>query len=1063
MWLINTALRRPFTILVAVIGLALGSILAVTRMPVDIFPNLNLPVIYVAQPYGGMDPAQMESFLTSYYEYHFLYISGIEHVESRSIQNVALLKLFFHPGTDMSQALSQVIAYVERSKAFMPPGTVNPFVMRFDAGSVPVGQLVFSSETRGVAEIQDLALFRVRPAFSTLPGVSAPPPFGGNQRTVIIRVDPDRLRSFSMSPEEVAKAVAAGNAILPAGNVRTGDLNRLAPMNGVVRDIRELADLPIRNGVGANVYVRDVGVVENGSDILTGYGLVNGRRTVYIPVTKRAEASTLEVVNRVKSELPRFQSLVPEDIKVSFEFDQSTIVKNSIRGLIFEGALGALLTGLMVLLFLRDARSALIVVTTIPFAILAGVVGLWLTGQTINIMTLGGLALAIGILVDESTVAIENIHTHLSRGEPIRHAVWDATRETITPRLLAMLAVLAVFVPSLFMLGVARALFVPLSLAVGFAMLASYFLSNTLVPVLSAWLLKGKFVVPPSGGSGSEVELVPPEGGTTNAFGRAREKYQGLLQKLWRLRWPVLAVYALIVLAGTFLIGRNLGTDIFPQVDTGMFQLRLRAPVGTRVERTEVVALKALDTIKAEAGADNVDITLGYIGTQPASYPVNTIHLWTSGPHEAVLTIALKRGSGIRLEEFKERLRRKLPEVIPGVALSFEAGDVVTKIMNFGAPTPVEVAVSGPNLAANRGFADKIIAEMKKVTSLRDLQFDQALDYPTVDIKVDRKRAGQLGVTVEQIGRSLVAATSSSRFTQPVYWRDPASGTAYQVQVEVPQSRIASIEDVQSIPVNTTNGAHALAGDVAEISYGTAVGQYDRYNQQRMVTIIGNLSGNGAGADLGSAAREVNAAIARAGEVPRGVTVNVRGQIPPMRQTQSGLQLGLLLAIAVIFLLLTANFQSLRVALVILSMIPAVVAGVAVALWITGTTLNVQSFMGAIMAIGVSVANAILLVTLAEQRRREGQESNAAAMVAASSRLRPILMTSFAMIAGMIPMALAIGEGGEQTAPLGRAVIGGLAASTVAVLLVLPLVFAMAQRKASRASASLHPEDSEKQ
>jgi len=1047
------------TILVAVIGVALGSVLAVTRMPVDIFPNLNLPVIYVAQPYGGMDPAQMESFLTSYYEYHFLYVSGIEHVESRSIQNVALLKLFFHPGTDMSQALAQVIAYVERSKAFMPPGTVNPFVMRFDAGSVPVGQLVFSSETRGVSEIQDLALFRVRPVFSTLPGVSAPPPFGGNQRTVIIRVDPDRLRSFSMSPEEVAKAVAAGNAILPAGNVRTGDLNRLAPMNGVVRDIRELADLPIRAGAGPNVYVRDVGVVENGSDILTGYGLVNGRRTVYIPVTKRAEASTLDVVNRVKAELPRFQSLVPEDIKVSFELDQSSIVKNSIRGLIFEGALGALLTGLMVLLFLRDARSALIVVTTIPFAILAGVVGLWLSGQTINIMTLGGLALAVGVLVDESTVAIENIHTHLSRGSAVRRAVWDATRETVTPRLLAMLAVLAVFAPSLFMTGVARSLFVPLSLAVGFAMLASYVLSNTLVPVLSAWLLREKsgvkFVVPLSGGNGSDHKATPPEGGTTNAFDGARVRYKGLLQKLWRLRLPVMAIYAVVTTAGVFLIGRNLGLDIFPRVDTGIFQLRLRAPTGTRVERTEAIASKALETIGREAGANNVDITLGYIGTQPASYPVNTIHLWTSGPHEAVLTIALKRSSGVRLEEFKERLRRRLPEEIPGVALSFEAGDLISKVMNFGAPTPIEVAVSGPNLGANRGFADRVMAEMKKIPILRDLQFDQALDYPTVDIKVDRRRAGQLGVTVEQIGRSLVAATSSSRFTQPVYWRDPASGTAYQVQVEVPQSRIASIEDVQSIPVNAAAGGRAMAGDVAEISFGTAVGQYDRYNQQRMVTIIGNV----AGADLGSAARETQAAIERAGEVPRGVRVDMRGQVPPMLQTQAGLQLGLLLAVVMIFLLLAASFQSLRAALVILSMIPAVVMGVAVALWITGATLNVQSFMGAIMAIGVSVANAILLVTFAEQRRREGQESGAAAIQGAESRLRPILMTSFAMIAGMIPMALGIGEGGEQTAPLGRAVIGGLAASTIAVLTILPLVFGTAQRKASRASASLHPDD----
>jgi len=1040
MWLINTALRRPFTILVAVISVALGSVLAVTRMPVDIFPNLNLPVIYVAQPYGGMDPAQMESFLTSYYEYHFLYVSGIEHVESRSIQNVALLKLFFHPGTDMSQALAQVISYVERSKAFMPPGTVNPFVMRFDAGSAPVGQLVFSSETRGVAEIQDLALFRVRPVFSTLQGVSAPPPFGGNQRTVIVRVDPERLRSYSMSPEEVAKAIAAGNAILPAGNVRTGDLNRLAPMNGVVRDIRELADLPIRAGSGPNVYVRDVGVVENGSDILSGYGLVNGRRTVYIPVTKRSDASTLDVVNRVKAELPRFQSLVPEDIKVSFEFDQSTIVKNSIRGLVFEGALGALLTGLMVLLFLRDARSALIVVTTIPFAIFAGVVGLWLAGQTINIMTLGGLALAIGILVDEATVAVENIHTHLSGGSPVRRAVWDATRETVTPRLLAMLAVLAVFAPSLFMAGVARSLFVPLSLAVGFTMLASYFLSNTLVPALSAWLLK---------------RSQHAEGRKHPLFERVRGRYEILLNATWRWRWVALAIYATVSLAGVFLIGRNLGVDIFPQVSAGIFQLRLRAPIGTRVERTEVVALKALETISREAGANNIDITLGFVGTQPASYPVNTIHLWTSGPHEAVLTIAFKRGSGVRLEEFKERLRRKLPEEIPGVALSFEAGDLISKVMNFGAPTPIEVAVSGPNLNANRAFADKVMAEMKKIPILRDLQFDQALDYPTVDIKVDRKRAGQLGVTVEQIGRSLVAATSSSRFTQPVYWRDPASGTAYQVQVEVPQSRITSIEDVQSIPVNASNGARALAGDVAEISFGTAVGQYDRYNQQRMVTITGNV----AGADLGGAARETEAAIARAGEAPRGARVDVRGQVPPMRQTQSGLEFGLLLAIAVIFLLLVANFQSLRASLVILSMIPAVVLGVVAALWGAGTTLNVQSFMGAIMAVGVSVANAILLVTFAEQRRREGQEARAAAMAAASSRLRPILMTSFAMIAGMAPMALGIGEGGEQTAPLGRAVIGGLAASTIAVLIVAPLVFAIAQRKASRASASLHPDD----
>jgi multidrug efflux pump subunit AcrB len=1040
MWLINLAMRRPISVIVAVIGVALCSVLALIRMPVDIFPNLNLPVIYVAQPYGGMDPAQMEGYLVSYYEYHFLYITGIEHVESKSIQNVGLVKLYFHPGTDMSQALAQTVSYVERARAFMPPGTVSPFVVRYDGGSVPVGQLVFSSDTRSVGEIQDLALFRVRPMFATLPGVSAPPPFGGNQRTVVVHVDPDKLRQYQMSPEEVVKAIASGNIILPAGNVRTGDINRLAPINSVVPQIQELATLPIRVGAGATVYVRDIGTVENSTDVLTGYALVNGRRTVYIPVTKRADASTLDVVNRVKVELPRMQALVPDDIKVSFEFDQSTYVKNAIWGLVLEGALGAILTGLVVLLFLRDLRSAIIVVTTIPFAMLTAVVGLWLAGQTVNIMTLGGLALAIGILVDEATVAIENIHTHLARGEAPARAVLEAGRETVTPLVLAMLAILAVFVPSFFMVGISRALFVPLSLAVGFAMLAAFVLATTVVPVLSTWLLREKQAT-------SEGE---------SFFDKVQTGYRGLIARALGFRWQLVGGYLAVTLLGVVLVGRALGTDIFPTVDTGQFQLRLRAPTGTRVERTETIVLKALDAIKAEAGADNVAITLSFIGTQPASYPINTIYLWTSGPQEAVLLVALKPNSHIHLSEFQERLRKKLPEVLPGTSISFEAGDIVSQIMNFGAPTPIQVDVNGPNLAANRAFAEKVMAEMQKVAPLRDLQFGQPLDYPTVDIKVDRERAGQLGVTVQDVGRSLVAATSSSRFVQPNYWRDPSSGVAYQVQVEIPQSKMSSIEDVQSIPAMPSGASRPLVGDVADVSYGTMPGEYDRYNQQRMITITANIAGK----DLGSVASEVDAAIRRAGDPPRAVAVNVRGQVPPMNQTLSGLQIGLALAIVVIFLLLAANFQSLRLAFVVLSTAPAVILGVAMMLWITGTTLNVQSFMGAIMAIGVSVANAILLVTFAEKNRREGQPSDSAAIDGAGSRLRPILMTSIAMIAGMIPMALAIGEGGEQTAPLGRAVIGGLAASTLAVLVVLPVVFAMVQRRASIASASIHPDDS---
>jgi multidrug efflux pump subunit AcrB len=1039
MWLINTALRRPISILIIVIGVALSSILALIRMPVDIFPDLNLPVIYVAQPYGGMDPAQMEGYLVSYYEYHFLYITGIEHVESKSIQNVGLIKLYFHPGTDMSQALAQTISYVERSRAFMPPGTVSPFVVRFDAGSVPVGQLVFSSETRGVGEIQDLALFRVRPMFATLPGVSAPPPFGGNQRTVVIHVDPDRLRAYDMSPEQVIRSLASGNIIMPAGNVRTGDINRLAPINSVVPNIQELSNLPMKMGPGATVFLRDIGTVENSSDVLTGYALVNGRRTVYIPVTKRADASTLDVVNRVKAELPKMQALIPDDIKVSFEFDQSNYVKNAIRGLVIEGALGALLTGLVVLLFLRDLRSGLIVVVTIPFALLMALVALWLAGQTINIMTLGGMALAIGILIDEATVAIENIHTHLAQGEPRARAVLEAGRETVVPLVLAMLAVLAVFVPSFFMVGISRALFIPLSLAVGFAMLASYVLATTVVPVLATWLLREKHA----------------DDHGQSFLHKVQDQYQRLIERVLRFRWPALAGYALVTLLGIFIIGRSLGTDIFPSVDTGQFQLRLRAPTGTRVERTEVIALKALDAIRAEARPENVATTLSFVGTQPPSYPINTIYLWTSGPQEAVLLVALRAGSRIRVDELKERLRQKLPEILPDTTVSFEAGDIVSQIMNFGAPTPIEVDVNGPNLTANRAYGEKVLAEMQKVSALRDLQFGQPLDYPTVDINVDRERAGQLGVTVEQVGRSLLAATSSSRFVQPNYWRDPTTGIAYQVQVEIPQSRMSSIEDIQSVPAMPSGAPRPLVGEVAQVSYGTMPGEYDRYNQQRMITITANIAGK----DLGSVASDVADAVRRAGDPPRAVAVNVRGQVPPMRQTFTGLGIGLVLAIVMIFLLLAANFQSLRLAFVVLTTAPAVILGVVAALWITGTTLNVQSFMGAIMAIGVSVANAILLVTFAEHYRREGQPADRAAMQGANSRLRPILMTSLAMIAGMIPMALALGEGGEQTAPLGRAVIGGLAASTLAVLTILPLVFAVVQRGSSRKSPSLHPDD----
>jgi multidrug efflux pump subunit AcrB len=1040
--LIRFALRRPIALLVAVVAVALAAWMAIVRMPIDIFPKLGSPTVFVAQPYGGMDPQQMEGFLTYYYEYHFLYITGIEHVESKSIQGAALMKLVFHPGTDMSSAMAEVVGYVNRARAFMPPGAVPPFIVRYDAGSVPVGQLVFSSPTRGPAEMQDIALNRVRPLFATLPGVSAPPPFGGNQKTVVVRLDPDKMREYGVSPEEASTAVGRASLVVPSGNVRTGDLTRITSTNASLgADMNDLLDAPVRVGAGPAVYLRDLGTVEVGTDIITGYAQVNGRRTVYIPVTKRSDASTLAVINRVKAELPRMKQAVPEDVDIRLEFDQSQYVVNALRGLAFEAGLGALLTGVMVLLFLRDWRSALIVVATIPFALLAAVVGLWGAGQTLNIMTLGGLALAVGVLVDVATVSIESIHTHLSGDTSRARAILLATTRTAGPRLLAMLCVLAVFLPSFFMVGVGQQLFVPLSLAVGFAMLTAYLLSSTLVPVLASWMLKA-----PGAHAGDDW------------FTRLRRVYEAVLRRVLGVRWIVVPIYLVVTLGFVALVLSRLGTEIFPTVDTGQFQIRMRAATGTRIERTEAIELRALDIVTRTAGPDNVQISTAFIGVQPASYPINTIYLFTSGPHEAVMKIALKPGARVAADALKERLRHAFADEMPGVTFSFEAADIISQVMSFGSPTPIEVAVQGPDLTVNRAYAAKVRDALAPLPFLRDLQFAQPMDYPTMRIDIDRERAGQLGLTTASVARSLVAATSSSRFVEPNYWRDPASGNAFQIQVEIPQYRLTSPEDLESLPIaRGTSGAQALVGDVAKITTGTTIGLVERYNMQRVVSLTANIQG----LSLGAASRDINAALARVEAPPRGVSLGVRGQVPALEQTVAGLRTGLLLAVGVIFLLLAANYQSFKLALAVLSTAPAVLCGVLIMLILTGTTLNIQSFMGAIMAIGIAMANSILFVTFAETGRRTGLGAIDAAVEGGGGRLRAILMTAAAMIAGMVPMAIGLGEGGQESAPLGRAVVGGLLVATAATLFVLPSVYAILQHRASAGSPSLDPDDPE--
>jgi CzcA family heavy metal efflux pump len=1040
--LLKSALRKPVTIIVSVLAVSFFSVMAIRQMKIDIFPQLGLPTIYVAQPYGGLSPEQMEGFITSYYEYHFLYVTGVKFVESKSIQGASIIKIQFQEGTDMSQAMAEVVGYVNRSRAFMPPGTVPPFITRFDAGSVPVGQLVFTSETRSLGEIQDLALFRVRPMFATLPGVSAPPPFGGNQKTVIIKVNPDKVRDYGLSPDDIVQALVRSNNIAPAGNVRIGDETFITSQNSVVENIKELENVPLKTGAGPSVYIRDIASVDLGSDITTSYALVNGKRSIYIPVTKRSTASTWDVVQRVKAALPDMQAAVPDDIKVTYEFDQSGYVINSLKSLLFEGGLGAILTGLMVLLFLGDKRSALIVVLTIPLALLTGITFLYLAGQTINIMTLGGLALSVGILVDMATVTIENIHQHLERGESKATAILLGCREVAGPLLLILLSILSVFTPALFMSGVPKGMFLPLSLSVGFAMIASFFLALTFVPVIANWLLK-------------EHDKKTVLAGTKKSgrFEKFRDRYINWLEKLLKQAKWVWLVYIAASVGLLMFVFSIIGTEIFPKVDAGQVQVRLRLPAGTRIERTEEATQKLLATADSITN-NNIEISSAFVGAQPSSYPINNVYLWTSGPQESVIKINLGENAGIGVESFKEQLRGRIKSIIPEANLSFEPGDIVDQVLNLGANNPIEIAITGRNFSQTRKIADVLNQQLKSIDYLRDVQIATPLDYPGIKIDIDRVKAGQLGLTVDQISKSTVAATSSSRFTQPNYWLDKNTGTAYQVQVEYPQYRMNGIDQLELIPVSGNTGSPVYLRDIASLKKITSPGEYDRINQQRFITLTANIHNK----DLGSAIKDVNKAISSVGELPAGVKIMVRGQADLLKDTMSELQSGLIIAVIVILLMLAIYFQSFKLSLAVLSILPAVVAGSVLLLLLTGKTLNIQSYMGTIMAVGVAVANAILFITNAEFYRQNDFSSNHA-IRAAYNRLRPILMTSLAMIAGMIPMAIGIGEGGDQTAPLGIAVIGGLAFSMFSTLVFLPVMYRRIIGKQPYKNPSLDPED----
>ncbi|MDN5284123.1 MAG: efflux transporter permease subunit [Mucilaginibacter sp.] len=1068
--MIKGALQKPITILVIVAGLFFFGINAVRTIKIDIFPDLNLPVIYVSHPYGGFTPDQMEAYFGKQYVNLLLFVSGVKSIETKNIQGLTLIKVTFYEGTNMAQAAAEVTSYTNRAQSGFPQGSQPPFILRFDASTLPVGQLVLSSPTRSNNELLDFALVYIRSSFTSVPGLVAPAPFGGNQRTVVIKVDPGLLRSHNLTPDQIVAALRENNQNTPAGNVRIGDYNYLAPSNTTIKKVADFGDIPLyKNGV-QTVFLHDVATVEDGADITNGYALINGKRSVYLPITKSATASTWDVVQNLKKALPRFQALVPEDVKLSFVFDQSIYVINAVKSLAEEGAIGAVLTGLMVLLFLGDRRGALIVILTIPTCIISAIFFLSLFHQTINIMTLSGLSLAIGILVDESTVTIENIHQHFDMGKPKALAIWDACKEIAFPKLLILFCILAVFAPAFTMTGIPGALFLPLALAIGFSMIISYFLAQTFVPIMANWIMVNKhedhshadgFALEDEGEPWEQKEkamkrALEHTGKEVTRFDKFRDSFMHLMDRMMPNRKILVSVYVIVAFGLAFLLFNIIGRDVLPKVNSGTFQVRLRAPDGTRLERTEVVAIKAERILGDIVGKNHIAITSTVVGTHPSSFSTNPIYLFMAGPQEAVMQVSLTEDYKVNLDDLKERFRHEIAKQLPDVKISFEPIELTDKILSQGSPTPIEIALTGKNKKQNQEYAFKVLDKLKTIDYLRDAQIGQSFNYPALNINIDRQRAAQLGVGLNDISRSLVASTSSSRFTEKNNWIDEKAGYSYLVQVQVPEYQMASINDVREIPV-LTNQSRPVLSDVADIKMGVANGEDDNIGAIPTMSVTANINKK----DLGTATNDVQKAIASLGKLPRGLTIELRGLSQTLTETLDSLQSGLVVAILVIFLMLAANFQSFKMSFVVLSTVPAVLFGSLFLVKITGATLNLQSYMGMIMSVGVSISNAVLLITNAEELRKHNGDALKSAREAVALRLRPILMTSLAMVVGMIPMASGLGEGGDQTSPLGRAVIGGLIASTFAALLILPLVFAWVQGNTSTDSVSLDPEDKE--
>jgi multidrug efflux pump subunit AcrB len=1052
MWIVKLALRRPYTFTVLALLIMILGPIVILRTPTDVFPEINIPVVSIVWNYTGLSSEDMGNRITSVTERALTtLVDDIEHIESQSLNGIAVVKVFFQPHANIEKAIAQVTAISQTQLRQLPPGTTPPLVITYSASTVPILQLALSGHELSEQQLFDSGVNFIRTRLITVPGAAIPYPYGGKQRQVQVDLNTTALQSKGLSPLDVVNAVSAQNLILPAGTTKIGPLEYDVDMNASPQSVAELNNLPIKN-VGSNtIYIRDVAHVRDGFPPQTNIARVNGQRAVLLTVQKAGNASTLDIISGIKGLLPQIQQTLPADLNIRLLADQSLFVRGAIQGVLREAIIAACLTGLMILIFLGSWRSTVIIAVSIPLSILTSIICLSALGETINIMTLGGLALAVGILVDDATVEIENINRNLAMGKEVEHGILDGAQQIAVPAFVSTLSICIVFVPMFFLSGVARYLFVPLAEAVCFAMLASYFLSRTVVPTMAKYLLRGHEAEAGHASGDKRNLFVRLQFRFEEGFERFRERYHRLLERcLHHQRLFLIGFFAACVVSLAFLIPW-LGQDFFPAVDSGQFKLHLRARTGTRIEETARLCDLVEQSIREQIPADEVSSIIDNIGLPYSGINLSYSTSAPVGPADADILVSLSDHHH-STDKYVHDLRIRLADEFPSVTFSFLPADIVSQILNFGLPSPIDIQIVGANLEANRQFADRLLQQIRYVPGTVDLRIQQPFDQPKLHVNVDRTKAGQIGFTERDVASNLLISLSGSFQTSPTFWLNPKNGVSYAIATQTPQYRIDSLQQLQNIPVTGASGAPSqILGSLAAINRGVGLGVVSHYDIQPVIDIYGSVQGR----DLGGVARDLNKIIdASRKDLPRGTQLVVRGQIRTMRSSYVGLLGGLVFSILLVYLLIVVNFQSWLDPFIIISALPAALAGIAWFLFVTRTTLSVPALTGSIMCMGVATANSILVVSFAKEQLAEGKDALSAALEAGFTRFRPVLMTAMAMMIGMVPMAMGLGEGGEQNAPLGRAVIGGLLLATVSTLFFVPTFFSLLHgRRAKSAEA----------